>query len=89
MGREPVALRRDDPVVLALVGAAAEELGHPPRRARRHRLGRLRHLRRGRHPCAQFGPIGDGEHTAGEWVDVASVALVARVLEAAVRGYCA
>ena len=40
-------------------------------------------------PCAQFGPIGDGEHTAAEWVDVASVALVARVLEAAARRYCA
>ena len=36
-------------------------------------------------PCAQFGPIGDGEHTSGEWVDVASVKLVARVLEAAAR----
>ena len=40
-------------------------------------------------PCAQFGPIGDGEHTAGEWVDVGSVKLVARVLEAAARRYCA
>jgi len=35
------------------------------------------------------GPIGDGEHTAGEWVDVASVKVVARVLEAAARRYCA
>jgi len=34
------------------------------------------------------GPIGDGEHTSGEWVDVASVRLVARVLEAAARRYC-
>ena len=40
-------------------------------------------------PCAQFGPIGDGEHTSGEWVDLESVGLVARVLEAAARRYCA
>ena len=34
-------------------------------------------------PCVLFGPVGDGEHTADEWVDIASVKLVARVLETA------
>ena len=40
-------------------------------------------------PCAQFGPNGSGEHTADEWVDIASVKLVARVLETAARRSCA
>jgi acetylornithine deacetylase/succinyl-diaminopimelate desuccinylase-like protein len=39
--------------------------------------------------CAQFGPIGSGEHTADESVDVASVKFVARVLETAARRLCA
>ncbi len=88
VGREPVALRRDDPVVLALVGAAAEELGHPP--VVRGDIGWADSgiFAEAGIPCAQFGPIGDGEHTAGEWVDVESVALVARALERAVRAYC-
>ena len=89
VGREPVALHRDDPVVLALAGAAADELGHPP--LVRGDIGWADSgiFAEAGIPCAQFGPIGDGEHTAAEWVDVASVALVARVLEAAARRYCA
>ncbi len=89
VGREPVALRRDDPVVLALAAAAAAELGHPP--LVRGDIGWADSgiFAEAGIPCAQFGPIGDGEHTAGEWVDVASVGLVARVLEAAARRYCA
>jgi acetylornithine deacetylase len=89
VGREPVALRRDDPVVLALVAAAAEELGRPP--VVRGDIGWADSgiFAEAGIPCAQFGPIGDGEHTAGEWVDVDSVSLVARALERAVRAYCA
>ena len=89
VGREPVALRRDDPVVLALVAAAAEELGRRP--VVRGDIGWADSgiFAEAGIPCAQFGPIGDGEHTAGEWVDVDSVALVARTLERAVRSYCA
>jgi acetylornithine deacetylase len=89
VGREPVALRRDDPVVLALTAAAAAEIGHPP--LVRGDIGWADSgvFAEAGIPCAQFGPIGDGEHTAGEWVDVASVGLVARVLEAAARRYCA
>jgi len=88
VGREPVALRRDDPVVLALVSAVAEELGRPP--VVRGDIGWADSgiFAEAGIPCAQFGPIGDGEHTAGEWVDVDSVVLVARALERAVRSYC-
>jgi acetylornithine deacetylase len=89
VGREPVSLERDDPVVLALVAAAAGELGHAP--LVRGDIGWADSgiFAEAGIPCAQFGPVGDGEHTAGEWVDVESVKLVARVLEAAARRYCA
>ena len=39
-------------------------------------------------PSVAFGPIGGGEHTEGEWVDLASVALCADVLAAAARTFC-
>jgi acetylornithine deacetylase/succinyl-diaminopimelate desuccinylase-like protein len=89
VGREPVSLERDDPVVLALVAGAAGELGHAP--LVRGDIGWADSgiFAEAGIPCAQFGPVGDGEHTAGEWVDVESVKLVARVLEAAARRYCA
>ena len=89
VGREPVSLSRDDPVVLALVAAATGELGRPP--LVRGDIGWADSgvFAEAGIPCAQFGPVGNGEHTAGEWVDVASVELVARVLEAAARRYCA
>ena len=89
VGREPVTLSRDDPVVRALVAAAAAELGHPPRVRGDIGWADSGIFAAAGIPCAQFGPIGDGEHTAGEWADVASVKLVARVLEAAARSYCA
>jgi acetylornithine deacetylase len=38
-------------------------------------------------PCVVFGPVGGGEHTDDEWVDLASVGVCAQVLEAAVRGF--
>jgi acetylornithine deacetylase len=39
-------------------------------------------------PCVAFGPTGDGEHTGDEWVDLASVAACADVLEVAARAFC-
>jgi acetylornithine deacetylase/succinyl-diaminopimelate desuccinylase-like protein len=88
VGREPVTLRRDDPVVLALVAAATAELGGAPRVRGDIGWADSGIFAEAGIPCAQFGPIGGGEHTSGEWVDVASVGLVARVLEAAARRYC-
>ena len=89
VGREPVSLSRDDPVVLALVAAASAELGRPARVRGDIGWADSGIFAEAGIPCAQFGPVGEGEHTAGEWVDVASVKLVARVLEAAARRYCA
>ena len=40
-------------------------------------------------PVATFGPAGHGEHTADEWVDLASVATTAQVLERTALSFCA
>jgi acetylornithine deacetylase len=40
-------------------------------------------------PSVVFGPVGGGEHTEDEWVDLASAALCAEVLTAAARSFCA
>jgi acetylornithine deacetylase len=89
VGREPVSLSRDDPVVRALVEAATAQLGRAP--VVRGDIGWADSgiFAESGIPCAQFGPIGGGEHTAAEWVDADSVKLVARVLEATARSFCA
>ncbi|HMK93170.1 MAG TPA: M20/M25/M40 family metallo-hydrolase, partial [Thermoleophilia bacterium] len=88
VGREPVALSRDDPVVRALVQAATAQLGRAP--VVRGDLGWADSgiFAEAGIPCAQFGPLGGGEHATGEWVDVESVKTVARVLEQAARAFC-
>jgi acetylornithine deacetylase len=40
-------------------------------------------------PSVVFGPVGAGEHTEEEWVDLASAALCAEVLTATARSFCA
>jgi acetylornithine deacetylase/succinyl-diaminopimelate desuccinylase-like protein len=39
-------------------------------------------------PCVAFGPVGNGEHTAGEWVDLRSVDDCAGVLVEVAREFC-
>ena len=88
MGREPVDLDAAEPVVAALASAATTALGRAPRL--RGDMGWMDSglLVEAGIPCAVFGPTGDGEHTAGEWVDLASVEMCARVLEGAARAFC-
>jgi acetylornithine deacetylase len=89
VGREPVTLDPSDPVVGALVAAATARLGHDA--TVRGDMGWMDSglLVEAGIPCAIFGPKGAGEHTAEEWVDLDSVAVVADVLEAVARSYCA
>jgi acetylornithine deacetylase len=89
VGREPVSLSRDVSVVEALVAAATAELERAPGVRGDIRWGDSGIFAEAGIPCAQFGPIGGGEHTADEWVDVASVKFVARVLETTARRSCA
>jgi succinyl-diaminopimelate desuccinylase len=39
-------------------------------------------------PCAIFGPAGAGNHTAGEYAELASLIACADVLEATARELC-
>ena len=39
-------------------------------------------------PCVVFGPIGDGVHTADEWVDLESVERCAEIYELVARSFC-
>jgi acetylornithine deacetylase/succinyl-diaminopimelate desuccinylase-like protein len=89
VGREPASLSRDESVVEALIAAATAELERAPGVRGDIRWGDSGIFAEAGIPCAQFGPIGSGEHTADEWVDIASVKLVARVLETAARRFCA
>jgi len=88
IAREPVALDASEPVVAALAAAATEVLGAPARV--RGDIGWMDSglLVEAGIPCAVFGPIGHGEHTAEEWVDLESVGKCARALVSAARAFC-
>jgi len=89
VGRDPVQLDAAEPVVAALARAATHALGRPA--ILRGDMGWMDSglLVEAGIPCAVFGPSGHGEHTAGEWVDLASVEVCAQALEAAAREFCA
>jgi acetylornithine deacetylase len=89
VGREPVELDPAHPMVSALVRAASAALGRPA--AVRGDIGWMDSgiLVEVGIPCSSFGPVGGGEHTAEEWVDLPSVAVTADVLERTARLYCA
>jgi acetylornithine deacetylase len=88
VGRDPIAIGRDEPISLALLAAVESELGHPANV--RGDIGWMDSgiLFESGVPCLTFGPIGAGEHTAVEWVDVASVETCSGVLERVARGFC-
>jgi acetylornithine deacetylase len=89
VGRDPVVLDDAEPVVAAVVAAAARELGRPVEP--RYAMGWMDSgiLSEAGIPCVVFGPAGDGEHTAEEWVDAHSLDVCSRVLEQAARSFCA
>jgi acetylornithine deacetylase len=88
VGRDPIAIARDEAVSVAVVDAVQAELGRPA--VVRGEIGWMDSgiLFESGVPCLTFGPIGAGEHTATEWVDVASVETCAKVLERAARSFC-
>jgi acetylornithine deacetylase/succinyl-diaminopimelate desuccinylase-like protein len=89
VGRNPVVIEPDQPIVRATIDAATHETGHTAEP--RFDIGWMDSgiLSDAGIPCVVFGPAGYGEHTAHEWVDVDSLDLSARVLERAIRTYCA
>jgi acetylornithine deacetylase len=87
VAREPLEQSADEPVIAA-VAAAVAALGRPP--VLRGDIGWADSglLVEAGIPCATFGPVGHGEHTADEWVDLASVATTAEVLERTALLFC-
>jgi acetylornithine deacetylase len=89
VAREPMVQAADEPVIAAVAEAAEAVLGRPASLTGDIGWGDSGLLVEAGIPVVTFGPLGDGEHTAGEWVDLASVAATAAVLEGTARGFCA
>ena len=89
VAREPLEQAADEPVIAAVAAAAAAVLGRPPVVRGDIAWGDSGLLVKAGIPCATFGPVGHGEHTSDEWVDLASVATTAQVLERTALGFCA
>ena len=88
VAREALRQAADEPVIVAVAQAAEAELGHPPVLRGDIAWGDSGLIAEAGIPTATFGPIGHGEHTSGEWVDLASVATTARVLAGTARAFC-
>jgi len=89
VAREPLEQSSDEPVIAAVAAAAAAVLGRPPVVRGDIGWGDSGLLVEAGIPVATFGPVGHGEHTSDEWVDLASVATTARVLERTALSFCA
>ena len=87
VGRDPIAISREEPVAAAVLASCEAVLGRAP--TVRGDIGWMDSgiLFESGVPCLTCGPTGAGEHTGVEWVDVASVETCARVLEATARAF--
>ena len=88
VAREAMEMAHDEPVVKVVAAAAGAVLGRPASLCGDIAWGDSGLLVEAGIPCVTFGPSGHGEHTAEEWVDLASVAQTAAVLEGAARLFC-
>jgi acetylornithine deacetylase len=88
IAREPVMLDRDEPVVQAMIGAVSETTGEAP--VVRSDYGWMDSgvLVEAGIPCVVYGPLGEGVHTADEWVDLASLDTCVDVFERFARTFC-
>ncbi len=88
VGREAMSLERSEAVVTELAAAAARRLPTAP--VVRGDMGWMDSgiLVDGGIPCVAFGPKGEGEHTAAEWVDLESVRTCPSVLADTARSFC-
>ena len=88
IAREPVKLRRDDPIVLTVAGAARDHFGSDP--VVRSDYGWMDSgvLVEAGIPCVVYGPTGAGVHTSEEWVDLRSLEDCVAVFEETVRRFC-
>jgi acetylornithine deacetylase len=87
--RAPFAVAPDEPIVAGLRRHAAAALGHEPAVVGHAAWMDAAVLSAAGIPTVVFGPSGAGAHATEEWVDLASVACCAEVLEAVIRDFCA
>lgn len=88
VGREPVKLDTDGPLVQLLGAEIERHRGQAPRQ-----LGDIGWADSGLMvetgtPCVIFGPTGNGHHTADEYVEVASLTACTEILVATAREFC-
>ena len=76
------------PVVATLAAAITEETRGPAASAPLFGTADARFFRDAGIPAVYYGPSGDGQHGPDEWVDLASVARVTRVLARAALAWC-
>jgi acetylornithine deacetylase len=88
VARQPLTQSPDEPVVAAASAAVSRVLGRPTVVHGDIAWGDSGLLAENGIPCATFGPIGRGEHTAEEWVDLSSVASTAAALAVTAQEFC-
>jgi acetylornithine deacetylase len=88
VAREAISLPATEPIVRTLAAASGRRRGEPA--TIRGDMGWMDSgiLVEAGMPCVAFGPVGDGEHTAQEWVDLDSVRECAAVLADTAREFC-
>jgi acetylornithine deacetylase len=87
--REPFEVAPDAPIVRVLAGEAAAVLGRTPAFVGDTPWMDAALLAEAGIETVVMGPIGAGEHSAVEWVDVDSVVTMAEILARTAVGYCA
>jgi acetylornithine deacetylase len=86
--RAPFEVDPQAAIVQAIRGHAAAVLGHDPAVVGHSAWMDAAVLSAAGIPTVVFGPAGAGAHAVEEWVDLASVAACADVLEAVARDFC-
>jgi acetylornithine deacetylase len=88
IAREPMVLPDGEPVVAELAAAAEQVLGRAVPQRCDIGWGDSGLLVEAGIPCVTFGPVGGGEHTADEWVELESVHRCAEIYERVARSFC-
>jgi acetylornithine deacetylase len=86
--REPFEVPSDAPIVRVLAGEAAAVLGRRPTFVGDTPWMDSALLAAAGIDTVVMGPVGSGEHSAVEWVDVDSVVRMAEILARAAATYC-
>jgi acetylornithine deacetylase len=76
------------PIVATLAAAITDETHAPATTAPLFGTADARFFRDAGIPAVYYGPVGNGQHGPDEWVDLASVARVTRVLARAALDWC-